>query len=465
MHIQFLGATRQVTGSSYLLELPGQKILVDCGMFQERRFLSRNWDPFEFDPASLDAVLLTHAHLDHCGLLPKLVRDGFRGPIWCTAPSVEIAEIVMMDAGRIQEEDARYKAKRFKREGRDPKHPIAALFTADDGRRAAQRLRPIPDGGVLKLSEKVTATWRDAGHVLGSASITLDVFGPRGKRRLLFSGDIGQHDKPLIPDPVAVETADIVVLESTYGDREHTDAGDIPSQLEAVINDAHTRGGNVVVPTFAIERSQELLFHLAALVRSKRIPRVPVFLDSPMAINVTEVFARHTDHLDAQTRAAMQSGENPLDFPGLFLSRSHDQSRSINGLGGTAVILAGSGMCTGGRIKHHLLHNLGRTNSTLLFVGYQSPDTLGGQIVRGDAEVRVFGKMREVKCAVKQIHGLSAHADHAGLLAWLDQVQPKPKQVFLTHGEESVAEAFAAELRETRGLAVEVPGYRSAAGV
>ena len=462
MHVQFLGAARQVTGSSYLLELPGRRLLIDCGMFQERRFLSRNWEPFEFDPASLDAVLLTHAHLDHCGLVPKLVRDGYRGPVWCTGPSVEIAEIVMEDAGRIQEEDARYKAKRYRKEQREAKHPIAALYTADDARRAAQRLRPIPRDGVLKLSEKITATFRDAGHVLGSASITLEVDGPQGKRRLLFSGDIGQHDKPLIPDPVSVARADVVVMESTYGDREHREAGDIPSQLEAVINAASERGGNVVVPTFAIERSQELLFHLAELVRQKRIPRVPVFLDSPMAINVTEVFMRHREHLDAETRGRLERGDNPLEFPGLFLSRSHQQSRSINGLKGTAVILAGSGMCTGGRIKHHLLHNIGRAEATLLFVGYQSPDTLGGQIVRGDAEVRIFGKMREVRAQVKQIHGLSAHADRADLLRWLDAVQPPPGQVFLTHGEEAVAERLAAELRETRGLNVAVPDYRSA---
>ena len=465
MHLQFLGAAQQVTGSCYLLELPGLRLLVDCGLFQERRFLSRNWEPFPVDPGSIDAMLLTHAHLDHCGLIPRLVRDGFRGPIHCTRPTVELAEIVMTDAGRIQEEDARYKAKRFRREDRKPKYPIEALYTEDDARRACQRLRPIPESGELKLTEKVRATYQDAGHILGSATITVTVDGPQGTRRVVFSGDIGQHDKPLIPDPTHPETGDIVVMESTYGDREHREAGDIPSQLESVINDAVEKGGNVVVPTFAIERSQELLFHLASLIYAKRIPRVPVFLDSPMAINVTEVFSRHRAYLDDHTRGLLDGGENPLEFPGLYLARSHQQSRAINGVRGTAVILAGSGMCTGGRIKHHLVHNISRKRATLLFVGYQSPDTLGGQIVRGDEQVRIFGRMREVHADVRQIHGLSAHADRADLLRWLDDITPKPERVFLTHGEAEVAKTLAAELRDTRGLDAVAPEWQSTAAL
>ncbi len=476
MKLSFHGANRQVTGSCYLLENAGRRVLVDCGLFQERKFQSRNWEPFAFDPASVDIMLLTHAHLDHCGLIPKLVRDGFKGRILTTQPSVALAEIVMRDSARIQEEDARYKKKRHQREHRTGPHAVEALYTEDDARRAASRLQPVAFNACHELGGGMSACFHDAGHVLGSASLTVEVevggadgaggaegvgqaAGVGERRTVLFSGDVGQHDKPLIPDPTFIRAADYVVLESTYGDRNHREEGDIPEQLARHVNHAVTRGGNVVIPTFAIERAQELLFHLASLVYEKRIPRVPVFLDSPMAINVTELFERYPDFLDEHTRGLLRAGEHPLDFPGLYLSRNHNDSKAINAVRGTAVILAGSGMCTGGRIKHHLVHNLSRPESTILFVGYQSPDTLGGQIVRGRNPVRIHGREREVKADIAQLYGLSAHADHDGLLAYLDAVQPRPRRLFLTHGEERVAEKFAEEIRETRQIDVSVPEY------
>lgn len=459
MQLSFHGANRQVTGSCYLLEHDDRRVLIDCGLFQERKFQSRNWQPFDFDPADVDVMLLTHGHQDHCGLIPKLVRDGFRGRILTTQPSVALADIVMRDSARIQEEDARYKKKRHRREKRKSRYGYEPLYTEDDARRAANRLSPVAFNACHRLGGGMSACFHDAGHVLGSASLTIDVETKAGRKTILLSGDVGQHDKPLIPDPTFIERADYVVLESTYGDRNHREEGDIPEQLARHINAAAERGGNVVIPTFAIERAQELLFHLAALIYDKRIPRVPVFLDSPMAINVTELFERYPDFLDEHTRTLLRSGEHPLDFPGLYLSRGHDQSKSINAVRGTAVILAGSGMCTGGRIKHHLVHNISRSASTVLFVGYQSPDTLGGLIVRGKNPVRIHGKEREVKADIAQLYGLSAHADREGLFDYLDAVKPKPKRLFLTHGEEKVALRFAEEIRATRQIQASVPEF------
>ena len=276
---------------------------------------------------------------------------------------------------------------------------------------------------------------------------------------VLFSGDIGQWNRPLIPDPVMIDQADYVVMESTYGDREHKDEGDVETVLADTINQAVKQGGNVVIPTFAIERSQELLYHLGRLIDAKRIPRVPVFLDSPMAINVTELFEKNRDFLDATTQKQLAAGDDPLDFPGLFMSRSPKDSRAINSIKGTAVILAGSGMCTGGRIKHHLKHNIGRPESIILFVGYQSPDTLGGQIVSGKEEIRIHGEMRPMLAQVKRLYGMSAHGDRTDLLRWLDHVAPQPKRVFLTHGEERVAIKLADEIRKTRKIETTVPEY------
>ncbi len=468
MKITFLGANRQVTGSSYLLEIPGLKdrrspfrIMVDHGMFQERKFLGRNWEDCPVPAKSIDVLLLTHAHLDHCGRIPRLVEEGFRGPIITTEPSVDLARIVMTDSGRIQEEDAKYKAKRFRKQKRKPKYPIEPLYDSKQAAKAIKKLESVAFGACHELNEHASVCFHDAGHVLGSASLTVTVKTPEmdEPRTILFSGDIGQWDRPLIPDPTPVAQADYVIMESTYGNREHKDHGSVEDVLAKTVNEAVERGGNVVIPTFAIERAQELLYHLGRLVDSKTIPQVPVFLDSPMAINVTELFEKNKSFLDGETRSQMASGNDPLDFPGLFMSRSPKDSRAINSIKGTAVILAGSGMCTGGRIKHHLKHNIGRPESVILFVGYQSPDTLGGQIVSGKEEIRIHGEMRPMKAKVERLYGMSAHADRTDLLRWLDVVQPRPKRVFLTHGAESVAVAMGDEIRKTRKIDVTVPEY------
>ncbi|MAE62350.1 MAG: MBL fold hydrolase [Planctomycetaceae bacterium] len=460
MKLQFLGAARQVTGSCYLLEAAGTKILIDCGLFQERAFQSRNWDPFPINPRELDVVLLTHAHLDHVGLIPKLVREGFSGRILATSSTRDLANIVMLDAGRIQVEDAKYKAKRHRREGRKGPHPEKALYDVKDAEQAGTRFDTVPFDEPVQISDAISARWSHAGHILGSGSIQITVTENGKAKRIVFSGDIGQHDKPLIRDPDAVDAADVLIIESTYGNRDHETRSDVETELARVINDAVEAGGNVIVPTFAIERAQELLYHFDQLLSQKRIPPVMVYLDSPMAIRVTDVFDRHRPELDKTTRDMLAAGKDPLEFPTLQMTRTATQSKAINLIRSTCVILAGSGMCTGGRVKHHLVQNIERPETTVLFVGYQAHHTLGRIILDGTKRIRIHGKEYDMQAKVAQLHGLSAHADRQGLLDWLDAIDTKPRQVYLTHGEEEAANHLAARIRKQFDCDVDVPQYR-----
>ncbi len=460
MKIQFLGATRQVTGSSYLLEAGDKRILIDRGLFQERKFQSRNWADPVFDPASIDIVLLTHAHLDHCGLLPRLVRGGFRGRIVTTAPSVELAQLVLDDSARIQEEDVAYKKRRHRKEGRKSKHPYVPLYTREDAAAVEDRWVGIGFDEPYQIGPGIQATFREAGHILGAAMIEIEVAQGGTTRRILFSGDIGQWDMPIVGDPTPIERADVVVMESTYGNRDHERPGDIADQLGDAVRDTLARGGNLLVPTFAIERAQELMVYLEEQVCARKIPRVITFLDSPMAIHATEIFERHTDFMDEKMRRIFRDERFARCGDWLRLSRTREQSMEINSIRGTSIILAGSGMCTGGRIKHHLVQNIGRPESTILFVGYQAEGTLGHEIASGKEEVRILGRMFPVRAAVQQIHGLSAHADRRGLMRWLGGYKTPPSKLMLTHGEESAALALAEQVRDELQWDVVVPKYR-----
>jgi len=460
MKLKFLGASRQVTGSRYFLEAGGLRLLIDCGMFQERAFLERNWEACPVAAREIDFLLFTHAHLDHVGLAPRLVLEGFTGPILGTPASVEIARILLADSGKIQEEDARYKQKRHRKEGRSGPRPVVPLYTIEDAEKVFPLLRPTPYEKVVTLNDRVEVCFHDAGHILGSAMLELRVREDGGGvRRLVFSGDIGQWDKPIIRDPSLFTQADFVVMESTYGDRDHEPLGDVESRLEEIVNDTVARGGNVIIPTFAIERAQELMYFLSALVYQKRIPNLMIFLDSPMAVNVTDVFRKHRECMDEETWALFNAGQSPFHFPGMQLVRSTSQSKAINHLKGSCIIMAGSGMCTGGRIKHHLVHNISDPHSTILFVGYQARHTLGRQILKRPDEVRIHGQMRPVRARIEQIHGLSAHADRNALLRWATHLQSSPQRVFITHGEEEAAESFAESLRQQTGWTVTVPEY------
>jgi len=457
--LRFLGAAHNVTGSRYLLEVNSVRLLVDCGLYQEREFQGRNWDPFTIPPNTLDAVLLTHAHLDHCGLLPKLVREGFQGRIYCTTATSEIAQIILSDSAHLQEEDAEFKKKRHEREGRRGPFPEIPLYTVEDAKASLPLFSPVKYGEHVQIGNVVEATFYDAGHVLGSSMVKVVVSQGEEKRTIIFSGDVGRWDRPILQDPNIFSKADYVIVESTYGDGVHEDPAEIGDKLAEIVNSTHKAGGNILVPSFALQRTQEVLYYLNELLVQDRIPHLIVFLDSPMAISITEVFKRHSEMFDQDMMKLLQHRRSPFDFPGLKMVQTVDESKSLNHIAGTIMIIAGSGMCMGGRIKHHLVTNISRPESTILFVGYQAMGTLGRQIVNGARKVRILGQKYPVRARIARISGFSAHADRDELLRWLSGLIVAPKHVFVTHGEAKVAEQFGEFLREKTGWEVSVPDY------
>lgn len=457
--LSFLGAARNVTGSRYLLEIDHTRILVDCGLYQERNLTGRNWAPFPVPPGTIDAVLLTHAHLDHCGLIPKLVREGFQGKIYCTEATSEISRIILLDSAYLQEEDAAFKKRRHKRERRKSPFPEVPLYTVDDARAAISLFSPVKYGETVRVNELVKVTFREAGHVLGSSIIRVEVNHHGETRRLVFSGDVGRWDKPILRDPSVLHEVDYILVESTYGDRVHKPTADIPDHLADIINSTHKMGGNIIVPSFALERSQEILYYMNQLLIEDRIPHLWVFLDSPMAIKITEVFKRHPELFDEEMSTLVRQNNSPFDFPNLIMTETTDQSKAINHITGTVMIIAGSGMCTGGRIKHHLVSNITRKESTVLFVGYQAIGTLGRQIIDGAKRIRILGQYYPVRARIEQIHGFSSHADRNELLKWLSNLQKAPRRVFVVHGEAESAQRFGKFLTKQTGWKVSVPDY------
>lgn len=463
--LKFLGGVQNVTGSRHLLEFNGSKVLVDCGLFQERDYQDRNWENFTFVPAELDAVLLTHAHLDHCGLIPKLVNEGFRGKVYCTHATAEIAKIVLLDSGKLQEEDAAFKRKRHKKEGRESPRPIEPLYTMEDAEKSFGVFSPMPFNVPFSPMEGIEICFYEAGHILGASIVKVTLRMDGQTRTVLFTGDLGRSNKPIIRDPAIFEQADYILLESTYGDREHTTTEDTKDQLARAVNDAWQAGGNLVVPSFSVERSQEVLYFLNELLMEDRIPHLLTFLDSPMAVKVTEIFEKHPELYDQQMRSIMLKNGSPFSFKGLVKVQATAESKAINHIKGTVMIIAGSGMCTGGRIKHHLVNNITRSESTILFVGYQAKGTLGREILDGSPEVRILGQMYRVKASVVKVQGFSAHADRREILAWLRNLKQPPKGVFLVHGEKEVCDNFQQYLFENTGWNVVVPTYQQEIGL
>lgn len=449
------GAAKDVTGSCHQVQCGGHRILIDCGLFQgDRATEARNAQAFDFDPSRIDAVLLTHAHLDHCGRIPKLVREGFRGPIITTAATRELARVVLLDAAALQEEEARRAARHERRD----EAATGPLYTLDDALHALDAFRvDVAYGETVQVADGIRATFQDAGHILGSASIVLDLDDGTRQRRVVFSGDLGNPGRPILRDPVPAPEADYVVMESTYGDRPHRSPSDSVDELYAAIRDTLGRRGNVVIPTFALERAQEILYHLHRGIRSGAIPATTrVFLDSPMAISATEIFRRHPECFDVKMREELRHGD-PFSMPGLHFTRETGESMAINQIEGGAVILAGSGMCNGGRIRHHLKHNLWRQRSSIVFVGYAAAGSLARRIVDGAREVRVFNEDIPVRAHVWTINGFSAHADQPALLAWLGD-SPR-RRVLLVHGERERGMRILAERLEARGQACQLPGF------
>lgn len=458
--LRFLGAAQNVTGSRHMLEVNGTRLLIDCGLYQERQFKGRNWEPFDFPASSIDAVLLTHAHLDHCGLLPKLVKEGFAGPVYCTAATAEIARIIMLDSARLQEEDAEFKRKRHEREGRKGPHPVVPLYTTADVEATVPLFRKVRYKKPVQIADGIEATFCEAGHVLGSAFIHVCIEKNGESRSVLFSGDVGRPDRPIVRDPAELDEADYVLVESTYGDRVHRERRDIKAEIAKVINATKADGGNIIVPSFALERSQAMLYYINELLAEDAIPHLMVFLDSPMAGAITKVFRHHRELFDEEMVEFVDNEQSPFSFEGLHITQTAAESKAINHIRGTAIIIAGSGMCTGGRVKHHLVNNIERPESTIMFVGYQAVGTLGRRIVNGEKEVRILGQNRQVNAKIVQIHGFSAHADREELLRWLGALKNHPKKIFVVHGEAESAKSFGAYIQEKTGWDVMVPEYK-----
>ncbi|NOX96833.1 MAG: MBL fold metallo-hydrolase [Nitrospirae bacterium] len=459
MKIKFLGAAENVTGSRFLVKTGNSQILIDCGLYQEREFQARNWEPFPVPPAGIDNVILTHAHIDHCGYLPKLVREGFRGKVFCTSPTSEIAQIALLDSAKLHEENMEFKRKRHAREGRKSPYPEVPLYTVEDAKNVFPHFKVISYNEEAQISPQIRATFHDAGHILGASMIELKVQEDGKEKTCIFSGDIGRWDKPLLRDPKLFDYADYVFMESTYGNRLHEGKEDSKEKLQRVITNTKEAGGNIIIPTFAIERAQEILFYISQLLREDKIPHLVAFMDSPMAIAVTEVFKNNSDCFDEETKEIIKRGDTPFDFPLLKTTRSVAESKAINYIRGTAIIMSGSGMCTGGRVKHHLVNNISRSESTILFVGYQARGTLGRRILERPETVRILGQMYPVQAGIEKINGFSAHADRDELLRWVSGFKKAPKKIFVVHGEKEVAADFASTLKEKFTSNVIVPEY------
>lgn len=459
--LNFFGAAKNVTGSCFFLEANGVRLLIDCGLYQERDLKPRNWADFPVPANTIDAVLLTHAHLDHCGRLPKLVKEGFQGVVHATSATAEISAIIMQDSAHIQEEDIKHKQRRHEKSGKKSPFPYEPLYTMEDAQKAGSLFSKAKYNAPFTIGEGITAEFREAGHVFGSSSIRLVISQDGESRTIVFSGDVGRWDLPIMRDPHQFEHADYVLIESTYGDREHGEVANIPGELERIINETVKAGGNIVIPSFALERTQELLYHLNGLLNEGRIPMLPTFVDSPMAVKITDVFKRHPDLFDDETMAQVRAGDKPCDFPKLTMSRTVEQSKSIAKVKGSCIIIAGSGMCTGGRIKHHLKANIDRPQSTILFVGYQAFGTLGRQILEKPDTVRLFGEEQFVKARIEKISGFSAHADRNELYQWISSLNEAPRKVFVVHGEEKQATAFGEFLHGKTGWKCVVPDYEN----
>lgn len=449
--LSFYGAAETVTGSKYLLEADGARVLIDCGLFQGLKELrQKNWDPLPLDARTINSVVLTHAHIDHIGYLPRLVKLGYSGPVHCTSATRDLLEIMLLDSAKNQEEDADY----FNRKQLSKHKPALPLYSTEDVPAAVKLAVPHQRESWFQAAGPVWCRYHDAGHLLGSAMIEVEVrSGPR-PLRIVFSGDVGRYDAPLYHDPAAPPECDYLICESTYGNREHPDE-DVLDQLADVMHTAIARGGVVVVAAFAVGRSQQLIYLLSLLVRQQRLPAIPVYLDSPMAVSVTRVFESHMDEIDL-SESKLPNPKTGFEAKNLHLARSVEESKRINQVQGPAVIIASSGMMTGGRILHHLQQRLPHERNTILLGGYMAEGTRGRALQDGAKWLRVFGHDVPVRAAVAEMSALSGHAGHRELLRWLEPLAA-PKRTFFTHGEKPSATALAEELHRTRGWNTHVP--------
>ena len=452
--VKFLGAAGTVTGSRYLLDLGDFEFLVDCGLFQGKRELRRrNWDKFPMPPTEMEAIILTHAHMDHIGCLPKLVKDGFRGPIYCTAVTAELAKILLLDSGKLQEEEAEYARKKgySKHENPEP------LYTVEDAEAVFPLFAPKGFKKPFSIHPAVEVTYYHAGHILGAAIVKIVIKGDSQTKKLVFSGDLGRYHDPLLYPPTLIPEADVVWIESTYGDRVSPPVKP-EEELARAINDVFSRDGMVIIPAFAVGRTQLVMYYLYQLVKKGKIPNVPIYLDSPMAINVSKLYKEF--HQDHQLIAVLEdTDQHPFQHSQLHYYRKQEQSRTLNELRGKAIIISASGMATGGRVLHHLFHHLPNEKNGVIFVGYQAEGTRGRRLVNGEEHVRIYGQEVPVKAKIYSVEGLSAHADQNELMEWAEGFGDKPKLAFIVHGEERSAGTLAQKLKDELGWNTVIPNY------
>jgi len=461
MQLTFLGATMEVTGSSHLLETGGRKVLIDCGMFQGSKIVSAmNHKPFAFAVSDLDCVLLTHAHIDHSGLLPRLCKAGFKGPIYATQGTIDLCSIMLPDSAYIQEFEAENANRKGKRMGRAMVEP---LYTVDDATECLKQFRPVEYETEFSIGDGIHVHFHDAGHILGSSMLEVHALESGTETQFLFSGDLGRPNQPILKDPSYIKTADYVIMESTYGNRDHADI-DWETRLAEIINETVKRKGNIIIPAFAVGRTQVILYYLSRLFQAGRIPDVPVIIDSPLAIAATGIFRRDTQYYDKEARDILQKeAQGPLEMPQLRFSRTSEESKALNFLETPAIIISASGMADAGRILHHLKHNLWRPECSVLFVGFQAEGSLGRRLVEGSKKVRIMGEEIGVRAQIYNLDGLSAHADRDDILDWLSHFTQKPANIFLVHGEVESAEALSRLISEKLAIPSYIPQYGDAA--
>ena len=461
MKISFLGAAKLVTGSNYLVETENCKFLIECGLFQGSKTIGRlNYQPFKFNPKEIDFMLLSHAHIDHSGRIPKLVKEGFKGKIYCTKATADLCSIMLPDSGYIQEMETVWDNRKRKRSGRKLREP---LYTAEEAKNSLKYFKPLLYDQTIKINEEITVRFVDAGHILGSAIIELWIKEGWKEIKLVFSGDLGRRNRPILRDLSRVQKADYIIMESTYGNKKHHPSEDDARELITIINDTVKKGGNIVIPSFAVERAQDIIYELNKyydkfiVSENKDFLNVPVYIDSPLTVSATEIFERNPDCFDEKTLKLIKAGDNPLDFRNLIFTRNVEESKQINETPGSKVIISASGMCSAGRIKHHLKHNLWRNESSIVFVGYQAEGTLGRRIKEGEKSVKIFGEEIQVNAKIYSLDGFSGHADKEGIKWWLDGFKNTPKKIFIVHGEEEATREISKKIKTEMNIPTYIP--------
>ena len=467
MKITFLGATKIVTGSNFLVEAAGKKFLVDCGLYQGKAELEeQNYREFDYNPAEIDFMLLTHAHIDHSGRIPKLYNDGFKGPIYAHKATCDLCQIMLPDSGHIQEMEAEWKNKKRIRKGQPTRGP---LYTAEDALKCMEIFVPVKYDEIIQVSENIYVRFNDAGHMLGSSTIEIWAKEDGKETKAVFSGDLGNNDIPLLSEPTMIDNCDYLVMESTYGSRLHVRNDQKAELFLKIVSETIDNGGTVVIPSFAVGRTQEILYEINKIKENRHdeeflreyrtLMKVPVYVDSPLAISATQVFKENMDLFEDEVKEEMERGNNPLEFPGLKFTQTAEESKALNESDEPAIIISASGMCDVGRIKHHLKHNIWNPKSTILFVGYQAPGTLGYEIVNGAKKVTIFGEEFAVNARIEYIEGYSGHADQEWLMNFVYSFYNKPKHIFLVHGEEESQEVLRNKILENTGIGVTIPEY------